>query len=194
MANTKPTTRIRKSAAGVAVLGFGLFLFAAINLFASVTPVADRNDYVDDAMHKAVLLPVAKRLALFSDLRAEQERNLALKPSEPYGWSRLSSLRLATEGNPKRAFAALRMSDLVSPYEAPQLPERAWMWSRLRMAEDADQQAYQDILWKKAFSMDRAATWAVAVRGGGVSEVGVSLQLTDTELYEEWKDRVAGRY
>jgi len=168
-----------------------LAFFSAINLFWAITPVATRNEYIYNELDKAVNLPVPARLALFSDLREQQEKALARKPGDPYGWARLAYLRIATQGNLKSAFEALRMSDLVSPYEAPQLPERAAMWHKFTSVETKDQLSYQDTLWQKAYSMKPDTTWETAKREGIIKEAGESLMRKDPALYEEWKNRAA---
>ncbi|MDP9127628.1 MAG: hypothetical protein M3N08_05145 [Pseudomonadota bacterium] len=132
-------------------------------------------------------------MALFQELQGQQERDLAKKPSEPYGWARLAYLRYQTSNDERAAFAALRMSDFTSPYEAPQLPERAYMWMRFRNVESADQKAYQDVLWQKAFSMERDATWRTARQNNIDNEVGQSLKRTDPALYAEWQEREASK-
>jgi hypothetical protein len=168
-----------------------LAFFAAINLFWSMAPVSVSNDHIDEELNKAESMPVASRLSLFTDLRVQQEKALSRKPGEPYGWSRLAYLRLATEGNQKAAFDALRMSDLVSPYEAPQLPERAVMWHKFANIESKDELAYQDTLWQKAFRLEDDATWAIAKRDNIVKEVGDALARKDPALADQWKAREA---
>src|ERR1700722_12192934 len=145
-----PTEKIRLD---YAVLGLVLGFFAIVNMFGTMTPIAASNEYIYRTLDKAVSLPANERLTVLSTLLKLQEKALTRRPSEPSAWSRLSYLRLSTEGNQHEAFEALRMSDLVSPYEAPQLPERAVMWRIFSSVETPEQQAYADTLWQKAYSL-----------------------------------------
>jgi hypothetical protein len=138
----------------------------------------------------ASALPVDLRLQLLTRLRGEQENTLAGKPAEPFAWARLAWLRLATGGDHADAFAALRLSDLISPGEPRQLPERALMWWQFRDVEDKDQQDYQTALWQKAFRLQPDHAWQIAAQNGIADEVGDALKSgDDPELYEEWKAR-----
>ncbi|MDX2028942.1 MAG: hypothetical protein SFW62_09975 [Alphaproteobacteria bacterium] len=187
MASTRAITRIKSVKNGFAALYGALVLFALINLFWTLTPAEDSNAKIDEKMQTVDSLPVRERLELLTQLRQDQESNLTRRPSEPYGWARLSRLRSMTQGDAKAAFAALQMSDLVSPYEAAQMPERAIMWYKLRGVQTPEQRAYQDILWKKAYGFQRKATWTIAVDNNLIKEVGESLKKTEPSLYEEWK-------
>jgi hypothetical protein len=191
MANTKLTIPTEKACIDIAMLCVVLVFFSAINLFWAITPIATRNEYIYSQLDKAVNLPVPARLALFSSLREQQEKALARKPGDPYGWARLAYLRITTEGNLKSAFDALRMSDLVSPYEAPQLPERAAMWHKFASIETREQLSYQDTLWQKAYNLKPDTTWETAKREGITKEAGESLMRKDPALYEAWKNREA---
>jgi len=192
MATTKATIQTKLARGAVACISLTAAVLACVNLFSTMTPVAAENERIDQRLQAALDLPLAPRLALFSDLRQDQEDMLMKKPADPYGWSRLSYLRMATEGNARMAFSALLMSDLVSPYEAPQLSERAMMWRGFRGVETPDQKAYQDVLWTRAYNADRETTWATASHAGIVDEVSVALQHKDPEMAAEWKAREAG--
>ncbi len=189
MASTKTTTRIKPARFGVAALCAALIVFSLLNLSQNMTPVAKNNEQIDNIVERDEALTPDARMELFRRLKIQQEANLARKPSEPYGWSRLSYLRFMTEQDQKSAFAALRMSDFVSPYEAPQLPERALMWYKFHNVETLAQKTHQDILWQRAYGLERDATWRIAVRNGLVEQVGESLKKTAPAFYREWKAR-----
>jgi len=183
---TKIITRIKPWPFAIAVFGVALALFSFINLGSTITPLAGLNEQIVDDLTRSASLPGDEHLKLLAELRQRQEQALAGKPAEPFAWARLAYLRLATEGNAEDAFAALRLSDLVSPDEPRQLPERALMWRQLRAAEDEDQQAYQAVLWQKAFRLQRDATWKLAAQHGITAEIGQALR-DDPALSEEWK-------
>ena len=187
MANTKLTIPIEKAPIGYIALGLALATLSALNLFWTLTPVAALNEKIFNTIESSSTLPVPDRLSLYSDLRQQQQKALTRKPAEAYGWARLSFLRLATQGNKKAAFEALRMSDLVSPYEPPQLPERAYMWSKFRDVETKEQQDYQDILWGKAYGLSGDATRQLAERQKIVESVGAALKRRFPSLYTDWK-------
>ena len=186
MANTNPTTQTDKALVEIITIGVVLAFFAAINLFSTVTPVANNNEQIYQELQRSFNMPLDARLTQFSDLMKRQEKALSRNPSEPYGWTRLSYLRQTTTGNEKEAFEALRMSDLVSPYEAPQLVERALMWRKFHSVEDKDQQDYQDTLWVKAFTMHPQETWNAANKEGILNDVGQAIQRRSAILYAEW--------
>jgi hypothetical protein len=190
MVNTKTTTRIRLWQPATALLAVLFAYFAYTNLVSTATPLARVNEQIIANIGGAGALPTAERLKALSLLRMQQEFSLAGKPSEPFSWAYLSYLRSATQGDAPDAFAALRMSDLVSPEEPRQLPERALMWGQLKSVETADEQVYQSILWQKAFRMQRNATWKLAVQHHLVPDVALALKQGDTGLYEEWKARM----
>jgi hypothetical protein len=162
-----------------------------VNLSGRNLPTAAVNDRIVADLVNAQAMPTDSRLPQLIELRERQENALAADPAEPFAWARLAWLRLATQGDAPDAFAALRISDLVSPGEPRQLPERALMWRQFADIEDNDQKAYQNVLWQKAFQMQRDATWKIATQNGIVKEVGDSLKQTDPDLYEEWKAREA---
>ncbi|MDR3450381.1 MAG: hypothetical protein P4M15_11670 [Alphaproteobacteria bacterium] len=186
-------TETTKAAAKVAFGAAGAILavIAAINLFSTFTPVAARNEKIYADLDGAQNLPPAKRLDTYNALAYAQAKALAQKPSEPYGWARLSYLRLAEGSDKQTAFAALRMSDLVSPYEAPQLPERAYTWRSFHDVETPAQQAYQDELWAKAYILEPGDTWEMAIQHGIAKEVAESLAARDMTLYGDWKIHMA---
>jgi hypothetical protein len=191
MANIKTITPIRPQLAAWAALCGMLSCFAAVNLFASATPTATLNDSIVAGMSEADGLPLRQRIDLLNKLREPQEQALVRRPADPLGWGRLAYIRLIAQGDMPDAFAALRMSDMVSPGEPEQLPQRAWMWQKLRPVETKDQQDYQDDLWRKAYDANRDETWKLALQMNMVNDVGGSLQRSDPALYEEWKDRMA---
>ena len=186
MANTNRTIQTDKALIEIITLGVLLAFFSAINLFATVTPVANNNEKIYQELEQSTSLPMAARLAEFSDLLKRQEKALSRNPSEPYGWTRLSYLRLTTQGNEQGAFDALRMSDLVSPFEDPQLVERALMWRKFKDVENKDEQDYQDTLWVKAFTMHPQATWDAGNKEGILREIGESIQRKSAIQYAQW--------
>lgn len=119
-------------------------------------------------------------------MREKQEKLLTKNPSDPFAWARLSYLRLITQGDKKGAFAALRMSDLLSPYEPRQQLERALMWHDLREVEDAQQQEYQNALWLKAFKLERNATFDAVRQRGLIEEVNNAMQSAPKDLLGDW--------
>jgi hypothetical protein len=161
---------------------------ALVNVLCSFAPVAGRNQKIYDDMMQSHQLPFSQGIVLLSNVRQEQENALAKKPADPYGWARLSYLRRATQADAKGAFAALRMSNMVSPFEPRQLPDRAVMWRELRDVQSPDEQAYQSVLWQKAVGLQGKETWATAVARGLVGEVEKALQEgSKSELLEAWK-------
>ncbi len=186
MVNTRATTQTNALRCGFGALYALLAMLSLLNVFFTLTPVDKSNTAIDDRLERIGFVPAAARPSLFIALIPEQIKNLEHKPSEPYGWSRLAWMYYML-GNMKSALPALQMSDLVSPYEAQQLPERAFMWHRLRSVENADQLTYQPALWLKAYSMGRNATWKLAMQNGLEKEIGASLKITAPPLYEEWK-------
>ncbi|HEU0117047.1 MAG TPA: hypothetical protein VFR09_00310 [Alphaproteobacteria bacterium] len=195
MANTKATTATKATysplALALGALGVILALFALTNLFSSYTPIADLNNRIDDELKVAVNLDPAQRIPLFNEMKELQENALRAKPSEPYGWARLSYLRETTDNDQKEAFAALQMSDFVSPWEAAQLPERAFNWRHFRGIETKQQQDYQDALWQKAATVSFDPTWDLAVHQRIVGEVKDALTRKDLNLAESWKGKMA---
>lgn len=191
MANTKTTIRIRFPRWCAALLGIAVFAFAVGNLLMTLTSAADTTARVDAEFQEAQALPLAARVEAYRELRDEQAWALAQRPSDPYAWARLSYLRMATGDSMKSAFDALALSDFVSPYEAPQLPERAVMWYRFRTVETPEQQAYQDTLWLKAASLKGEEAWQQAVRNKLLDQAIASLQKTDMQLYYQWMDQKA---
>ncbi len=173
-------------------LGILLAAFALVNLFLTLTPAARLNEQIDRRLLETADLSGAERLERLNELKDKQDMALSHKPADPYAWSRLSWLRMETDKDQKAAFAALRMSDLVSPWEAPQLPERAMMWRKYRNAQTPEQKAYQDELWQKAFSLRHRDTDDLARINGMRDDVGDALKRRDPALYEEWKALKAG--
>jgi hypothetical protein len=175
----------------VVCFGIAMFSFAVANLVMTLTPAAEADALIDTEFQDAQALPAGAKINAFKELRDDQAWTLAQRPSDPYGWARLAYLRLATTGDMKSALEALAMSDFVSPYEGPQLPERAVMWYRFRSVETPEQQAYQDALWHKAAIMADDMTWQMAVQNKLVDQAIASLQKTDPTLSREWQGRKA---
>jgi hypothetical protein len=174
----------------LALAGAVLAFFSVVNLSGNAAPLAALNGRIVDDLAGAGSLPFGPRLKLLVDLRERQEKALAGLPAEPFAWARLAYLRLATQGDMPDAFAALRLSDLVSPDQAGgQLPERALMWRQLSIAENPAERAYGAVLWQKAFRTQRDVTWQLAVRNKITGEVEDALKQGDTGLYGEWKAR-----
>ncbi len=172
------------------LLGTTLGLFSYINLLGQPEPLALLNTQIVTNLASAAALPADQRIKLYMGLREQQEKALAGKPSEPFAWARLSYLRLATDSNKTAAFEALRLSDLISPHEPRQLPERALMWRQFHQVQTTEQQAYQDVLWQNAYRLQPDATWQIAVRSKITDEVGEALKRTDPELHEQWQARI----
>lgn len=181
-------------------MGIWLAVAAAINLFGTFTPTATKNESMirNVQIVASHLAPQAVSLskkndiepAVWNDLKKIQESALKRNPADPYAWSRLSWLRLKSGDGDQAAFAALRMSDLVSPYEAPQLAERAMNWRNFRNVQTPEQQRYQSALWNKAFLLDDQETLRAAVVNALTDEVGKALSETDPAAYQDWKWRV----
>jgi hypothetical protein len=191
MENTKATIPTKALVYGFAVLGVLLAVAAVFNLFSTYTPIADLNASMDTQIKAITDLPADQKHVQFDRLRALQEKALAKKPSEPYGWARLSYLRTVLGDDAKDAFAALRMSDLVSPYEVQQLPERAVAWVNFHAVENKDEKDYQDTLWQKAFTVAPDATWTIALSFNMTKAVGEAIARKDPGLAEGWHGRMA---
>jgi hypothetical protein len=186
---TKITTPTNSWLPALALFGVMLACLSFVNVAGHIAPSAALNDRIVAELAAASPNTGGERLPLLIELRNQQEKALALDPAEPFAWARLAWFRLVTQGDRPDAFAALRLSDLVSPDEPRQLPERALMWRQFAEAEDDSQKAYQNTLWEKAFRMQRDPTWALAKQSGITDDVGNALRQTDPELYEEWKAR-----
>ena len=174
----------------LAFLGIALALLSAINLTGHAQPTLALNEKVIADLGAIGRVPVGEQMQALAQLRDEQEKALSTMPAEPFAWARYSYLRLATQGDKNAAFAALRMSDWVSPEEPRQLPERAIMWRQLGAAENPDQVAYQTTLWQKAFRLQPDQTWKIPKQTGLTDDIGAAIQKGDPEQYEEWKARM----
>ncbi len=172
----------------IALLSIVMAVLALFNLCLTMTPHADLNARIVDDLGRAPQLMSDDRVKLLHKLLKDQEYALGGKPSEPFAWARLAYLRLATGQDARNAFAALQMSDLVSPDEPRQLPERALMWRQMRGVEDDTAKAYQAELWEKSFRIQPDITWQLAAKNGISAEVGQALA-RDPDLQEEWKAR-----
>lgn len=184
-----------------AVLGTWLVLAASVNLLGTFTPTARKNETMIRnvqivasriAPHPVSLAGESQTIdpAIWTTLKQVQESALKRNPSDPYAWSRLSWLRGKSGDGDQAAFAALRMSDLVSPYEAPQLAERAATWRRFRNVQTPEQQRYQTTLWSKAFALDDQETLRVAIQNKLTDEVGKALASANPAAAEDWKTRL----
>jgi hypothetical protein len=180
--------------AALAVIGTMLAVFSLIDLFQDPAPFASFNEAIIDELTNASALPADLRMQLFTRLRGEQEDTLAGKPAEPFAWGRLAWLRLATGGDHSQAFAALKLSDLVSPWEPRQLPERALIWRQFRDVENKDDQDYQITLWQKAYRLQPEQTFQIAQQNNITGEVGDAIKAGDAEQYEEWKARQSNNH
>lgn len=183
------TKHLKPWPAAFAVIGTVLAVFALIDLFQDPAPYASFNEQIVAELTNASALPADLRIPLLTRLRGEQEAALMGRPAEPFAWARLAWLRLATANDQASAFAALRLSDLVSPGEPRQLPERALMWRQLRVVENKDEQDYQAQLWQKAYRLQPQRTWQLAMQNNIGGEVGDAIKAGDPEQYEEWKAR-----
>jgi hypothetical protein len=188
MGSTKGIIQTKHLRYGLGIAYAILGLCAVLNLFFTLTPAAKSNALLDDQIQAWANdgIPAPDIAATEA---AQQERNLTRIPSDPFSWARLTRLRLAAKENPKAAFEALRMADLVSPYESAQLPERAVMWRQFRNYETPEQRLYQDTLWVRSYGMQRDLTWDYALRSGLSREAGDALHHNNPALYEEWKYR-----
>ncbi|MER2519251.1 MAG: hypothetical protein ABTQ34_01010 [Bdellovibrionales bacterium] len=184
-----------------AVLGTWLVMAASVNLLGTFTPTARKNEdmirnvqiVASHLVQLPVLLPTESRTidpAIWDSLKKIQESALKRSPADPYAWSRLSWLRRKAGDSEQDAFAALRMSDLVSPYEAPQLAERAVTWRSFRNVQTLEQQRYQVALWNKAFMLDDQETLRMAVQNKLTDEVGKALASVNPAAAEDWKSRL----
>lgn len=191
MENTKATTKTKAVCVALASCGVLLAVCGAINIFGTFTEAAKTNERIDARMHAATTLSDKERIAEFNELLDLQKETLRVRPSEPFGWARLAYFRAMTGLGKEEAFAALRMSDFVSPYEVQQLPERAVDWLRYSDVETKEEQAYQDTLWQKAFTVAEKPTWDLALQLGITKLVAASLARRDKKLAEGWRGRMS---
>jgi len=189
MPSSLPLKSFKPWSATFIVMGTILAVFSLISLTGKTTPYADLNDQIAASIANAGDLPTDERVELLGHLRQAQENALAGKPAEPFAWARLAWLRLATGSDHANAFAALRLSDLISPYSPRQLPERAIMWRQFHSVENPDEQSYQATLWQNAYRLQPEATWNIAARNGLSDEAGEAIKSRDPQLFEEWKAR-----
>lgn len=190
MENTKATIKTSVLAFVFLLYSVLLCVSAEVNLFCSYTAMTDQDRLIDRQVQAAAQLPDDQKLRSFSQLLRMQEKALSGKPSSPYGWARLSYLRVMTGQGDREAFAALRMSDLVSPYEPLQLPERAVTWLKFKNVETDEERQYQNTLWQKAYATVPDATWKTAQEYGITKYVGQALAHEDKDLGDGWRDRM----
>jgi hypothetical protein len=157
----------RRRIACVCLAG-ALGAFACINLFASFTPVRDHNVAITQRFIASLSAPQPDQ---WKTLLTEQTALLASEPAEPFAWARLAYLRRTVENDNRTAFAALRMSDLVSSHQPRQMLERAMMWHELRGVQNVQERGYQAVLWARAFRQDREATLAAARSAWAIRDV-----------------------
>src|SRR5580704_5838128 len=127
-AGTKTITPTNRWLLALMFCAVALAVFSCINLTGRGTPSISLNDQIILELKTANNPSANQSPDVLSQLRQKQEQALAADPAEPFAWARLAWLRLVTQGDMPDAFAALRLSDLVSPGEPRQLPERALMW------------------------------------------------------------------
>src|ERR1043166_689555 len=185
---TKIITRISRARFGMAAFACVLAAFACANLLSLPVTADALNIRAQKGLEEAAASPPGDRAEAFKGPLALQEEALAREPADPYAWARLSYLRMVTGADAKSAFDALRLSDLVSPNDPRQLPERAMMWREYKAVQTPDQQAYQATLWEKAWLAQRKETYERAADKKISAEVGDSLKKSDPALYEEWKN------
>lgn len=192
MENTSPTTKTKIARGIFAAYGVLLVLSASVNLLGTFTPVAHLNARIDEKLHAAARQKGVESTATdYVKLLSQQEQALSEGPSEPYGWARLSYLRAVANKGDKEAFAALKMADLVSPYEVDQLPERAVSWAKYSNVQTKAEQDYDDTLWQKAATLAWNPSWDMAKKLGITKVVGDALARKDKKLAEGWRGRMA---
>jgi hypothetical protein len=185
MASTRTTTRIDLRAF-FAAGGFLLVVFAVTALCFGLTPLADQNAVIAKNLMQSDALEKASRQVEQVDLLKKQVENLKQNPAEPFAWARLAYLRFTAERRPRAAFAALKMSDMVSPHEPRQLVERAFMWHDLRQMQGEAERAYQTELWVRAFDEQRGLMIQTAYKRGLIKEVAAAFRTVDEDLYRDW--------
>jgi hypothetical protein len=185
---TSPLPRLALAALSVALLAF-----AGLNIFSTLTPQTRMNADIAARFETADKLPHKEKTAAMEELHALQEAALMRIPAEPYAWARLSYLRKFTQGSDEASFAALRMSDLVSPNEPRQMLERALMWrERSKNGTVADKERL-DQLWDKAFDFQPQETWDMAVQKSLVTEISAALLRVNREAYGNWQWHIEER-
>lgn len=190
MENIRATTKINRRV-GTALLGLLMAGFACMNLFGTMTPTMDLNTKISTRLHAAATLPENRRGSEYNQLKSMQEKALSARPADPYGWERLSYLRNKIGNNDEYSFAALRMSDIVSPFETLELPERAVMWMKFRSVQTTEEKDYQDILWIKSYLQSPEQTWDFASGLNLTREVGASINRKNQGLAASWYRRMA---
>lgn len=160
------------------LIALALLAFAAINLFSSFTPVADANLKIERAM-------LAKN-ADWPTLLIEQEKNIAVKPADPFAWTRYSYLLEKSKGDNSRAFTALRMADSISPNEPRQMLERAVMWQRFSDLQNAADRAEQTRLWQMAFHFQPRETVIYARNSRDFNSINDAI-LSNNATALKWK-------
>jgi hypothetical protein len=188
MTNTKAITPI-KPLAFCGFLSVVLIVLGSANIFYTVRPFAERNHQIEESFNRASVLPSAERIVAEKILLSEQENVLARIPSEPFAWTRLAFMREDVLDDKKSAFAALRMSNLVSPNEPRQKIERALMWYEFNSVEDESEQAYQTSLWEKVIAMPNDKTWQDQKHRGLVEKAKDILLTTRPDLYNQLNGR-----
>ncbi len=178
-----------KPIAAIVFMAVIMAAFATINLVFTPTPFAERDRRIEEAFIQSLSLPDNARRAAQSGLLEQEQNVLSRIPSEPFAWARLAYLQQTVQGDEKAAFAALRMSDLVSPNEPRQKMERALMWYDLRSVETAEQQAYQVRLWQKVIAMPNTSTWDDLKQNGLVARAESILRTTNPDLYSQLVNR-----
>jgi hypothetical protein len=188
MTNTKAITPI-KPLAFCGFLSVVLIVLGSANIFYTVRPFAERNHQIEENFNRASVLPSTERIVAEKILLSEQENVLARIPSEPFAWARLAFMREDVLDDKKSAFAALRMSNLVSPNEPRQKLERALMWYEFNSVEDKSEKAYQTNLWEKVIAMPNDKTWQDQKHRGLVTKAKDILLTTRPDLYSQLNGR-----
>lgn len=190
MANTKTITRTKSERfeygvrAGCALAAVSLFALSIAFICSRLSWIDDGNAVIEHALNNNHV--DRTNAAALAD---QQSEILARDPSDIFAWGRLAWLRLVANDR-RGAFEALRVSDMLSPMESTQLPERAAMWRSLRDVETPGQQDYQDKLWFKAYSLNREETWRIAVAHGWQEEISAALARYSPSHHQEWLERM----
>lgn len=186
MANTKITIPTKTLRLFFAVGGAALLCFAVINVFLTFTPSSKGNLTIEKTIQKTVVRGHADELEA---MREQQEALLSRKPADPFAWARYSYLKGITEGDRAKAFAALKMSNLVAPIEPRQMLERAIMWKRFADLHTAEDKAEQERFWQKAFFFSEDQTFDYARANRLQDEIGAAV-MKDAALADAWQKRI----
>lgn len=185
MADTRitiPTKAHRAFFAGAALFLLGA---AVLHLFLGVTPVADGNQDMERLLSQKNLTGQNRSERLAFLLKAQGDL-LAQEPADPFAWTRLSYLRLVSEGDRKAAFEALRMANTVSPREPRLMLERAIMWKRYADLHTAEDHSEQVRLWREAVRFQRKDAAVYALQYHMADELTAAVA-DDALLRQQWQ-------